>query len=190
MLRFLPIICLTDRVLQTIRRSRSSAMVTACLVSPTGSCTLWRRSISSELLRSTDPVRLFTLMILLPPSDHKTATKVGAIVAGQTSVKAPEIAAFEKHLPDDVHIVSVHSLHGPTVSPLGQPLVSFDFICLRRLLLTTSQVLIQHRAPDWALHLVESILRPLKSRYVYLSWKEHDMVTANTQAVTHAAFLR
>ena len=38
--------------------------------------------------------------------------------------------------------------------------------------------------------LVESILKPLKSRYVYLSWKEHDMVTANTQAVTHAAFLR
>jgi prephenate dehydrogenase (NADP+) len=27
------------------------------------------------------------------------ATKLGAIVAGQTSVKAPEIAAFDKHLP-------------------------------------------------------------------------------------------
>ncbi|KAJ2326828.1 prephenate dehydrogenase (NADP(+)), partial [Coemansia sp. RSA 2673] len=39
------------------------------------------------------------------------ATKVGAIVAGQTSVKTPEIAAFEKHLPDDVHIVTCHSLH-------------------------------------------------------------------------------
>jgi prephenate dehydrogenase (NADP+) len=47
-----------------------------------------------------------------------------AVVAGQTSVKAPEKAAFEKHLPEDVHIVSCHSLHGPTVSPLGQPLVS------------------------------------------------------------------
>jgi prephenate dehydrogenase (NADP+) len=51
------------------------------------------------------------------------ATKVGAVVAGQTSVKAPEQKAFEKHLPDDVHIVSCHSLHGPTISPLGQPLV-------------------------------------------------------------------
>ena len=51
------------------------------------------------------------------------ATKVGAIVAGQTSVKAPERAAFEKYLPQDVHIVSCHSLHGPTVSPFGQPLV-------------------------------------------------------------------
>jgi prephenate dehydrogenase len=52
------------------------------------------------------------------------ATKMYAVVAGQTSVKAPEKAAFEKHLPEDVHIVSCHSLHGPTVSPLGQPLVS------------------------------------------------------------------
>ena len=52
------------------------------------------------------------------------ATKMYAVVAGQTSVKAPEKAAFEKHLPEDVHIVSCHSLHGPTVNPIGQPLVS------------------------------------------------------------------
>ena len=57
--------------------------------------------------------------ILLP-----SASKVGSVVAGQTSVKAPEKEAFEKYLPEDVHIVSCHSLHGPTVSPLGQPLVS------------------------------------------------------------------
>jgi len=43
---------------------------------------------------------------------------------------------------------------------------------------------------DDALTLVENILRPLESRYVYLSYDEHDEVTANTQAVTHAAFLR
>jgi prephenate dehydrogenase (NADP+) len=52
------------------------------------------------------------------------ATKPHAIVAGQTSVKAPEKEAFEKYLPDDVYIVSVHSLHGPTVTTEGQPLVS------------------------------------------------------------------
>lgn len=51
------------------------------------------------------------------------ATKVGAIVSGQTSVKAPEREAFEKHLPADVSIVSVHSLHGPTVTTEGQPFV-------------------------------------------------------------------
>jgi prephenate dehydrogenase (NADP+) len=101
-----------------------------------------------------------------------TATKIGAVVAGQTSVKAPEKAAFEAYLPSDVHIVSCHSLHGPSVPPLGQPLV-----------------LIAHRGPEWALTLVENILRPLNSRYVYMTYEEHDSVTANTQAVTHAAFL-
>ncbi|KAG6901200.1 hypothetical protein C0995_015483 [Termitomyces sp. Mi166 len=100
------------------------------------------------------------------------STKMGAIVAGQTSVKAPEREAFERYLPADVHIVSCHSLHGPSVNPVGQPLV-----------------LIKHRAPPEALALVENILSCFRSRYVYLSYEEHDLVTANTQAVTHAAFL-
>lgn len=53
-----------------------------------------------------------------------------------------------------------------------------------------SKALIKYRASDRDLRLVENILRHLKSRYVYLSYEEHDEVTANTQAVTHAAFLR
>jgi prephenate dehydrogenase len=57
-------------------------------------------------------------------TDNALATKQGAIVGGQTSCKAPEIAAFEKHLPADVDIVSCHSLHGPNVDSKGQPLVS------------------------------------------------------------------
>ncbi|SGZ31864.1 BQ5605_C042g12023 [Microbotryum silenes-dioicae] len=100
------------------------------------------------------------------------STKMGAIVAGQTSVKAPERAAFDKHLPSDVKIVSIHSLHGPTVSPEGQALI-----------------IIQHRASQAEVRIVEQILAPLKSRYVHLTYDEHDEVTANTQAVTHAAFL-
>jgi prephenate dehydrogenase (NADP+) len=52
------------------------------------------------------------------------------------------------------------------------------------------QVIIQHRASSEDLLLVENILRPLRSRYVYLTYEQHDEVTANTQAVTHAAFLR
>ena len=52
------------------------------------------------------------------------------------------------------------------------------------------KVIIRHRASDQAQALVEAILRPLGSRFVYLSYEEHDLVTANTQAVTHAAFLR
>ncbi|KAF8325427.1 prephenate dehydrogenase [Cantharellus anzutake] len=100
------------------------------------------------------------------------STKVGAVVSGQTSVKAPERAAFEKYLPEDVKIVSIHSLYGPTVSPVGQPLV-----------------IIQHRACEVSVALVEDVLRPLGSKFVYMTYDEHDEITANTQAVTHAAFL-
>jgi prephenate dehydrogenase (NADP+) len=51
-------------------------------------------------------------------------------------------------------------------------------------------VLIKYRASDDHLRLVENILRPFRSRYVYMTYEDHDLVTANTQAVTHAAFLR
>ncbi|OZJ05185.1 hypothetical protein BZG36_02428 [Bifiguratus adelaidae] len=100
------------------------------------------------------------------------STKVGAIVGGQTSVKEPEIKAFEAHLPKDVHIVSFHSLHGPGVNPKGQPLV-----------------MIKHRSSDAMFELAKRVLACLESRFVYLSYKEHDRITADTQAVTHAAFL-
>ena len=109
-------------------------------------------------------------------------------------MKAPEKASFERWLPSDVSIVSCHSLHGPTVSPVGQPLVcpppSRRPFSSPRTERAHFKVLIKHRASDRDLRLVESILRHLKSRYVYLSYEEHDEVTANTQAVTHAAFLR
>ncbi|KAJ3411030.1 prephenate dehydrogenase (NADP(+)) [Chytridiales sp. JEL 0842] len=105
-------------------------------------------------------------------AQYGPSTKMGAIVAGQTSVKAPEREAFEKYLPDDVYIISCHSMHGPKVDPTGQPLI-----------------LIQHRGPVEKLRLVERIMSCFKSRIVYMTYEEHDTVTANTQAVTHAAFL-
>lgn len=100
------------------------------------------------------------------------ATKVGAIVCGQTSVKEPEIKAFEKHLPSDVHIVTCHSLHGPRVDPSGQPLV-----------------VIRHRASNEAHETALNVLSALRSQMVHLSYKEHDQITADTQAVTHVAYL-
>ncbi|OAA57217.1 prephenate dehydrogenase [Cordyceps fumosorosea ARSEF 2679] len=105
-------------------------------------------------------------------ASYGPSTKMGAIVGGQTSCKSPEIAAFERHLPADVDIVSCHSLHGPGVDPTNQPLV-----------------LIQHRAPDASLRKVEAVLGCLRSKFVHLSAHEHDRITADTQAVTHAAFL-
>lgn len=101
-----------------------------------------------------------------------SATKQGAIVGGQTSCKAPEMAAFEKNLPSDVQIVSCHSLHGPNIDPKGQPLV-----------------LIKHRASQKSFDLVERIVSCLGSKQVNLTALKHDQITADTQAVTHAAFL-
>jgi prephenate dehydrogenase (NADP+) len=98
---------------------------------------------------------------------------MGAIVGGQTSVKAPEIAAFEHHLPADVDIVTFHSLHGPSVPPKGQPLV-----------------IVPHRATPKSVERVKHILSSLESKMVVLdSYQEHDRITADTQAVTHFAFL-
>ena len=93
-------------------------------------------------------------------------------MGGQTSCKQPEMRAFEQHLPPDVEIVSCHSLHGPKVGPAGQPLV-----------------LIKQRASQQSFDFVEKVLSCLGSKHVYLTAEEHDRITADTQAVTHAAFL-
>ncbi|KAI8094806.1 hypothetical protein BDF21DRAFT_330837 [Thamnidium elegans] len=100
------------------------------------------------------------------------ATKMGAIVGGQTSVKKPEIEALEKYLPPDVHIISCHSMHGPGVDPTGQPLI-----------------VIPHRASNEKVELVLRLLSCFKSNIAQLTADEHDRITADTQAVTHAAFL-
>ncbi|KAL8766644.1 MAG: hypothetical protein Q9209_006627 [Squamulea sp. 1 TL-2023] len=105
-------------------------------------------------------------------AEYGRATKKNAIIGGQTSCKVPEIAAFERHLPSDVEIVSCHSLHGPNVDPKDQPLV-----------------LIRHRASQQSYDLVKDIMSCFGSKLVELNAEEHDHITADTQAVTHAAFL-
>ncbi|KAI0199887.1 prephenate dehydrogenase [Astrocystis sublimbata] len=105
-------------------------------------------------------------------AQYGPSTKQNAIVGGQTSCKDPEIKAFEDHLPQDVDIVSCHSLHGPRVDTKDQPLV-----------------LIKHRASDASFRKVETVLSCLEAKHVYLTAHEHDRITADTQAVTHAAFL-
>ncbi|KLJ07759.1 prephenate dehydrogenase (NADP+) [Blastomyces silverae] len=128
--------------------------------------------ISDYIIYSVEAEAIDKIVAEYGPSLELKATKVGAIVGGQTSCKAPELAAFDKYLPSDVEIISCHSLHGPNVNPKGHPLV-----------------LIQHRASDESLRFVESIFSSFQSKYVYLSGEMHDRITADTQAVTHAAFL-
>ncbi|KAJ2883105.1 prephenate dehydrogenase (NADP(+)), partial [Coemansia asiatica] len=104
--------------------------------------------------------------------EYGRATKVGAIVAGQTSVKTPEIEAFEKYLPADVHIVTCHSMHGPNIDTKGQPLA-----------------VIRHRSSDEKYAQALEILEALESRMIFLTFEEHDRITADTQAATHLSFI-
>ncbi len=100
------------------------------------------------------------------------STKYGAIVAGQTSVKTPEIAAFEKHLPKDVQIITCHSLHGPGFDPAGQTLI-----------------VIPHRCSAEAYMRMVDLLTVLGSELVEISdYHTHDKIVADTQAVTHMGF--
>ncbi|KAI9815921.1 MAG: prephenate dehydrogenase (NADP(+)) [Phylliscum demangeonii] len=51
------------------------------------------------------------------------------------------------------------------------------------------KVLIRHRASQESFDLVERIFSCFGSKHVYLTAERHDQITADTQAVTHAAFL-
>lgn len=88
-----------------------------------GPCMYFKLQRLACLLRPYICIMNLKCACLTCGKSHTKATKVGAIVGGQTSCKAPELAAFDKHLPKDVEIVSCHSLHGPQVNPKGQPLV-------------------------------------------------------------------
>lgn len=100
------------------------------------------------------------------------ATKYGAIVSGLTSVKHPEVDAFEKYLPKDTHIVTCHSLHGPGIDPVGQKLI-----------------VIPYRSSARAYQIMTDILVTLGSELVEISdYHHHDKIVADTQAVTHFGF--
>jgi prephenate dehydrogenase (NADP+) len=100
------------------------------------------------------------------------STKYGAIVGGQTSVKYPEIEAFETYLPKDVNIITCHSLHGPGFDTKGQTLI-----------------VIPHRCSAGAYTRMTDVLSALESDLVEISdYHTHDKIVADTQAVTHMGF--
>ena len=105
-------------------------------------------------------------------SMYASSTKYGAIVAGQTSVKHPEIAAFEKYLPEDVNIITCHSLHGPGFEPAGQKLI-----------------VIPHRCTPDAYQRMMDVLAVLESDISEMSdYHMHDKIVADTQSTTHVGF--
>jgi len=99
-------------------------------------------------------------------------TRYGAIVAGQTSVKHPEIITFEKYLPADTQIVTFHGMHGPGFEPKGQTLI-----------------LIPHRTTPDAYQRIYDLFTAIGSNIVEIAdYHEHDKIVADTQAVTHVGF--
>ena len=103
---------------------------------------------------------------------YGTASKLGSVVMGQSSVKQIEIDAFAAHLPDDVSIMPCHSLHGPLVDTKGQTCVMVD-----------------HRvAPPVSRYICKLFEDAFAYRIVNMSVEEHDSITANTQVLTHIAF--
>ncbi|MBD1392655.1 prephenate dehydrogenase [Mucilaginibacter sp. ZB1P21] len=100
------------------------------------------------------------------------STKYGAIVAGQTSVKHPEIAIFEKYLPADAQIITFHAMHGPGFEPKGQKLI-----------------LIPHRNEKDAYQRMFDLFTSIETDIVEIAdYHEHDKIVADTQAVTHVGF--
>ena len=75
-------------------------------------------------------------------------------------------------MPEDVHIVTCHSLHGPNVDTHGQSLV-----------------VIRHRSDDEHYDKTVEVFKALGSHMVFLDYKGHDRITADTQAATHLAYL-
>ncbi|MCO5935840.1 prephenate dehydrogenase [Mucilaginibacter sp. RB4R14] len=103
---------------------------------------------------------------------YGSSTKYGAIVAGQTSVKHPEIAIFEKYLPADAQIITFHAMHGPGFEPKGQKLI-----------------LINHRSEADAYQRMLDLFTALETDIVEIpDYHEHDKIVADTQAVTHVGF--
>lgn len=98
--------------------------------------------------------------------------KPNTIVAGQTSVKHPEIEAFEIYLNDDVYVFTCHSLHGPSFSTAGQKLI-----------------VVPHRVNESAYNKGMEIYRALDSEIIEIdTYLQHDKIMADTQAVTHMGF--
>ena len=119
------------------------------------------------IIYSVEADRLADVVAECAPS-----TKLGAIVAGQTSVKTPEIAVFEKHLPADANIITFHAMHGPGFEPKGQTLV-----------------LIPHRCEPDAYKRMLDLFTAVETDIVEVAdYHEHDRIVADTQAVTHVGF--
>jgi prephenate dehydrogenase (NADP+) len=94
------------------------------------------------------------------------------IISAQTSVKAPEIKAFDTYLDYSNQIVGSHALFGPHVDPAGQTVVMFN-----------------HKANPDSFETVQKLYEALGSKIELLeNHEQHDKLMADVQVVTHIGF--
>ncbi|OOQ60225.1 prephenate dehydrogenase [Mucilaginibacter pedocola] len=123
--------------------------------------------VSTFIIYSVEADKLEQVVAECGPS-----TRFGAVVAGQTSVKHPEIAVFEKYLPADAQIITFHAMHGPGFQPKGQKLI-----------------LIPHRHQGDSYREIAELFNAVEADVVEIpDYHEHDKIVADTQAVTHVGF--
>lgn len=96
------------------------------------------------------------------------------ILGGQSSSKTIEVVNLLKHTQGlDTDIITLHSMHGPTVPTKGQSLA-----------------IIPVRLHDPRnLDFVDSFTNCFESNKKFLTFIAHDKTTANTQGLTHCAFI-
>jgi prephenate dehydrogenase (NADP+) len=96
----------------------------------------------------------------------------GLIMSAQTSVKAPEIKAFDTYLDSSNEIIGSHALFGPHVDPAGQTVVMFN-----------------HRASENSFNEIKKLYADLGSKIEVLeNHEQHDKLMADVQVVTHIGF--
>jgi len=123
--------------------------------------------ISDIIMYAVETERIEEVARMAGPS-----TKFGAVVTGQTSVKTPEVLAFEKHLPHDAQIVGSHALFGPSISPEGEIVAMY-----------------RHRCTDEAFEQVRELYRSTGATVEELdSYRTHDQMMADIQVITHVGF--
>jgi prephenate dehydrogenase (NADP+) len=94
------------------------------------------------------------------------------IISAQTSVKAPEIKAFDVYLDASNEIVGSHALFGPHVDPAGQTVVMFN-----------------HKASQESFEAIQKLYSDLGSKIEILeNYEQHDKLMADVQVVTHIGF--
>lgn len=97
-----------------------------------------------------------------------------AVVGGFTSVKTYEVDALLKSSPSDTEIITFHPMHGPSLNPKNQKCV----------------IIPVRTREDSRIKEIEGIVKSTGINVFYVdSASEHDRVMADTQVLTHFAFL-